>query len=177
MSTRTRAALVALAGCALVAAGSSMASAERGGQPLDDARYATAAYHDVSNARAAGYGELTDAAGIACIDNPAGGMGIHYVKGALVGDPEINALAPEALVYRPDADGNLHLAALEYVVLADAWHSAYGKQPPKLFGQKFELVPAGNRYGLPPFYELHVWAWETNTNGLFADWNPAVVCP
>ena len=37
-------------------------------------------------------------------------------------------------------------------------------------------MPAGNRYGLPPFYELHAWAWKHNPRGLFDDWNPRVSC-
>jgi len=35
----------------------------------------------------------------------------------------------------------------------------------------------GNRYGLPPFYELHAWLWKHNPAGMFDDWNPRVVCP
>jgi len=27
-----------------------------------------------------------------------------------------------------------------------------------------------------PLYELHVWLWEHNRNGLFNDWNPVVTC-
>jgi hypothetical protein len=38
------------------------------------------------------------------------------------------------------------------------------------------LVPEPNRYRLPAFYELHVWAWEDNPNGSFADWNTLVSC-
>ncbi len=35
---------------------------------------------------------------------------------------------------------------------------------------------APNRYGLNPFYELHVWAWKPNPKGAFADMNPTVSC-
>jgi hypothetical protein len=48
---------------------------------------------------------------------------------------------------------------------------------PELFGHKFELLGANNRYGLPPFYELHAWIWKHNPRGMFDDWNPRVVCP
>lgn len=51
-----------------------------------------------------------------------------------------------------------------------------GGPAPSLFGQEFELVPAGNRYGLPDFYELHAWVWKHNPNGMFHDWNPTVSC-
>lgn len=32
------------------------------------------------------------------------------------------------------------------------------------------------RCGLPAFYELHLWLWKRNPNGLFNDWNPDVRC-
>ena len=43
-------------------------------------------------------------------------------------------------------------------------------------GDLLNYVGAPNRYGLPAFYELHVWAWENNPKGSFADWNTAVTC-
>ena len=45
-----------------------------------------------------------------------------------------------------------------------------------LFGKTFTLIPAGNRYDLPPFYELHAWIWRPNPSGIFKDWNPKVTC-
>ncbi len=168
-------ALAAAAGLLLSGAAAAPVSASQGGRHLDDLRAATARYFDVGNAQDAGYGELRDAAGIACIDSPAGAMGIHYVNGSLVGDGDISLLTPEAMIYEPHGT-DLDLVAVEYVVLADAWHQAHGKQPPKLLGQKFTLVRAGNRYGLPDFYELHVWLWKTNPAGLFEDFNPDASC-
>jgi hypothetical protein len=38
-------------------------------------------------------------------------------------------------------------------------------------------MPSPNRYGLPPFYELHAWVWKHNPSGMFNDWNPLVTCP
>jgi hypothetical protein len=144
---------------------------------LRDARKATKQFRRLAVAQAAGYGLLTDAAGIACIDNPGvGGMGVHYVQGDLVGDDKVVARKPEALVYEPRPDGRMRLVALEYVVFQAAW-DAHHRKPPKLFGEEFELVGADNRYGLPPFYELHAWVWKHNPRGLFDDWNPRVTCP
>lgn len=162
----------------LAAAFSAVASAATGdSSDLARARQATARYHDLEVAKAAGYGLLVDAAGIACIDNPGvGGMGVHYVNGALVGDAAVEPTKPEALVYEPTASGWLRLVAVEYVVFQQAWDATHAS-PPTLFGQQFELVPAGNRYGLPPFYELHAWIWKHNPLGLFNDWNPRVACP
>ena len=48
--------------------------------------------------------------------------------------------------------------------------------PPTLFGHEFHLVEAGNRYGLPAFYELHAWIWHHNPSGMFEDWNPHIDC-
>jgi hypothetical protein len=141
---------------------------------VNAARQATAGFHDV--AHAVGYGLFTDAAGIACIDLPgAGGMGIHYVNGALVADPSVDVRTPEALVYDPDDHGHLKLVAAEYIVDQAAWDATHSG-PPSLFGEDFELAPAGNRFGLDPFYELHAWLWKPNTRGFFDDWNPRVVC-
>ena len=140
-------------------------------------RAATAAYHDVRIAQANGYAILADTAGKTCIDQPGvGGMGVHYVDGDLVGDPAINARQPEAVVYRPTASGRLRLAAAEYVVIKSAWDADHAA-PPSLFGHEFMVTDAPNRYGLPAFYSLHVWARDQNPDGTFAMWNPDVVCP
>ena len=173
VATGTCVTLAAVTGVVL-AAGPGSASPDG----LDRVRQATARYHDLSVAKADGFAELRDAADIACIDKPgAGGMGIHYVLGARVGDPAIDAAKPELVIYAPGKDGRLKLAAVEYVVLAADWFDAGHDSPPSLFGHEFTLVPVGNRYGLPPFFELHAWVWDTNKSGQFADYNPHVVCP
>jgi hypothetical protein len=143
---------------------------------LDGVRDATRPYQDLKAAKADGYGKLKDAAGIACIDMPGeGGMGVHFVNGDLVGDAEVHGKTPELLVYDPTPDG-MKLVALEYVVFQEAWRAEHATGKPQLFGQKFELVEEGNRYGLPAFYELHLWAWKHNPSGTFEDWNPRVTC-
>ncbi|MES2209155.1 MAG: hypothetical protein V4515_03095 [Chloroflexota bacterium] len=137
-----------------------------------DVRAATAPFHNLDVAIAAGYGPVKG-----CAQNPAvGGMGQHYVKGDLVGDPALDALRPEGLVYEPRSGGGYELVAIEYLVLKGDWESVNGANPPRLFGQPLTLVPAGNAYGLPDFYELHVWLWKNNPAGLFADWNRRVSC-
>src|SRR2546428_5514 len=89
-------------------------AAARESDQLTTARAATAGCHDVDAAVADGRGVLRDALGIACIDAPGiGGMGIHYVKGAIVGDGAIDVSTPEALVYEPQADGRPKLCAVE----------------------------------------------------------------
>lgn len=149
---------------------------DHGHAAVAQARHAIAPFHRLAVAKRAGYGVLSDAAGIQCIDNPGvGGMGVHVVNGTLVGDGAVRASTPEALVYEPTRHGGLRLVAAEYVVLQADWDAAHSA-PPTLFGQTFELVPVGNRYGLPAFYELHAWLFARNPLGMFDDWNPRVSC-
>ena len=35
----------------------------------------------------------------------------------------------------------------------------------------------GHGGGMPTHFDLHVWLWKRNPSGIFASWNPAVVCP
>jgi hypothetical protein len=93
----------------------------------------------------------------------------------LVIDGAIDPLQPEALMYQPATDGSYRLVGVEYLVFAAAWDSAHAA-PPSLFGHTFSLVEAGNRYSLPPFYELHAWIWNENPNGMFFEWNPRITC-
>jgi hypothetical protein len=145
---------------------------------LARARGATARFHAVATAQDAGYGgPLEDLAGISCIANPGVGvMGIHYVNGGLVGDASLDAATPEVLVYQQLPNGKLRLVAAEYIVFQGAWLIAGNTAPPTLFGQTLTLIPAGNRYGLPPFYEIHAWIWMNNPSGMFKDWNPSGSC-
>jgi hypothetical protein len=133
-------------------------------------RNATRSFQDVGNALAAGYARF-----LGCVSGPQeGAMGVHYVNGALVQDGQLEANRPEALMYE-SKNGRLRLLGVEYIVMAEAWHAA-NSEPPTLGGQVFHYVGSPNRYALPAFYELHVWAWRDNPAGTFADWNPRVAC-
>jgi hypothetical protein len=139
---------------------------------------ATARFHDLDKAKAAGWNVLvTDVNNLTCIDNqPVGGMGVHYANASILFDAELDPTQPEALVYAPNADGQIKLAALEYIVFAQAWTDAGNTQPPTLFGQPFFYTAEPNRYGLHPFWALHAWIWEPNPAGLLQPWNPRVHC-
>lgn len=169
------AATIAAASAGVLVATTGTSSADDG---LSAVRDATAKYHDISVAKGDGFGELKDKNGIACIVDPngAGTMGIHYVNGPRVGDPSISATQPELVIYQPQKNGQMKLVAVEYVVLAQAWADAGHTSPPSLFGKTFRLVPEGNRYGLPDFFELHAWVWDHNKSGTLADYNPAASC-
>jgi hypothetical protein len=158
--------LIALTSVALASSGSSKPPTTF----AETVRQATAQFKDVRKAEAAGYALLHG-----CVSGPQeGAMGIHFANGGLVGDGELDAMHPEALLYEPN-DGELQLVGVEYVVIADGWNANH-QTPPVLMGQLFNYVGAPNRYGLPAFYELHVWAWKSNADGVFADWNPRVSC-
>ncbi|MDV3220942.1 hypothetical protein [Intrasporangium sp.] len=142
---------------------------------LAQLRDATAAYR--SGPGAPWTTQVVDLAGITCIEDPAGRgtMGIHFVDVGNLVDGQVQRLSPEALIYEPAAGGDLTLVGAEYLVLADAWDAEHAR-PPILYGQRFTRVAAGNRYGLPDFYELHVWHEKANPSGTFNDWNPDVHC-
>lgn len=147
--------------------------------PVAIARQATRKFHSLATAEQAGYALFKDKNGIACIAMPPmGAMGVHYVNGSLVATPAVLLRQPEALVYAPE-HGHLRLAALEYVVLKSTWDTAHGTNAPRpqLYGHRFNITPAPNRYGLPTFYSLHAWIWKYNPAGMFVMWNPSVHCP
>jgi hypothetical protein len=141
------------------------------------AAISTARFHSTTQATKAGYGPFPpDAPLFQCIssfDN-TGAMGFHWVNGDLL-TPDLDPRTPEVLVYAPDRHGNLHLAALEYVVFKADWDAIH-KDPPMLFGQMFMDSGFPNRYLIPQFYALHVWLWKFNPSGLFAPFNPNVSC-
>ena len=64
---------------------------------------------------------------------------------------------------------------LDFLVLADAWNTKHAG-PPQKMGQLFHLFEAPNRFGLPAFYTLHVWAWKDSPTGAFVNWHQNVSC-
>jgi hypothetical protein len=137
---------------------------------IDIVRTSTEPYQSVDAALAAGYGLLHG-----CVSGPQEGtMGIHYVNGDLLSDGALDPTQPEALIYEY-RDGQLELAGVEYIVFVEDWHAS-NEPPPVVLGQLFHYAGSPNRYAIPAFYELHVWAWIDNPNGTFTDYNPDVSC-
>jgi hypothetical protein len=136
-----------------------------------EVRAGTEAFRDPATATAMGYASTGS-----CVSGPQeGAMGIHFANGALIGDGVLDPRRPELLIY--EQRGNrLRLVGVEFLVLAADWDAHSPMAPPVLMGQHFQYVGAPNRYKLPAFYELHVWAWRDNPNGMFVDWNTAVSC-
>jgi len=135
-------------------------------------RQATERFKDVSVAQKEGYALL-----FGCVTGPdAGAMGLHYVNGDILGSGVIDATRPQIVIYEPTKDGSLRLIGADYLVYADTWNAQHPDGPPQLVGQLFHYFESPNRFGLPAFYTLHVWAWKNNPNGAFVNWHPNVSC-
>ena len=105
---------------------------------------------------------------------PAGGMGVHFLNAGLLGKP-LDPLKPQILVYEPVGD-RLQLVAAEWFVPL----AAEVKQRPQLFGRPFDGPMEGHHPLMPQglhHYDLHVWLWKDNPEGMFAPTNPSVKCP
>lgn len=142
-----------------------------GGELVRMVRESTRRFRDVNVATAEGY-QLH----FGCVSGPDdGAMGLHYVNMELVGDGALDPQRPEIVIYEPVPNGGRRLIGADFLVLAEAWH-ANNTNAPELKGQLLHLIESPNRYGLPAFYTLHVWAWKPNPNGAFVNWHPGVSC-
>ncbi len=134
-------------------------------QDLATLRRVTAPFHSFKKAVAAGWStKITP-----CMTDPngAGGMGFHYGNTKLI-DGSVQVDQPELLLYEPQRNGRLRLVAVEYII-PYTFHMR-SATPPVLFGQQFKQNDTFQLWG------LHVWIWEANPSGLFANWNPRVTC-
>lgn len=150
------------------------------GDELAQVRRATARFHQVDEALAAGY-ELGWVNGASvriitgCVAHPtAGAMGYHYFHPALVADNGVDALRPEVLVYESTPDGGRKLVAVEWVVRSNLSNPPGLSTAPSVLGMPMHILvpPPG-----PAFWLTHAWVWKHNPAGMFADWNPEVSCP
>jgi hypothetical protein len=138
---------------------------------INTVREATARFQNISAAEAAGYFLQ-----FGCVSgSDSGAMGMHFVNDALVGDGQLDPTRPEILIYEPLPNGEFQLIGADFLVLADQWNSTHSG-PPQLMGQLFHLFDSPNRFGLPAFYTLHVWAWKENPTGAFVNWHSNVSC-
>ena len=141
------------------------------GKLIKIVRQATERFKDVAVAKAEGY-----ALQFGCVSgSDAGAMGLHYVNADLVNRGVLDATRPQIVIYEPKPNGELKLIGADFLLLAEAWNARHSG-PPELMGQLFHLFESPNRFGLPAFYTLHVWAWKDNPNGAFVNWHPNVNC-
>ena len=160
------------------------------GQALDALTQLTAPFHDVEAAQAAGYAlfiapPLTAPDG--CISSAQdGGMGYHYTRGDNLADDSVSLLDPEFLVYAPksgprkDGEARTRLAAFDYFI-------PYSAKWPGPTDPSFTRAPTLHDFStmsdLPDIkfapsrfngWMVHIWLWEHNPSGLFANWNTTV---
>jgi hypothetical protein len=151
---------------------SSTSNQSEQGSLIKAVRDATARYQNVRAAENEGY-HLQ----FGCVSgSDSGAMGLHYVNDALVGGGIVDVTRPQIILYEAQPNGNLKLTGADYLVLAGPWDAKHPGTPPQLMGQFFHYFEAPNRFGLPAFYTLHVWAWKDNPNGAFVNWHPDVSC-
>jgi hypothetical protein len=105
-----------------------------------------------------------------CISDPVlGGMGDHYSRDAEDdfgrGDGTLAVERPQFLLYAPQRDGSRRLAALDYTVPYEKWHS---EKPPEFFGIPFTR---NDGFGV---WMFHIWLFQPNPAGIFANFNPRV---
>jgi hypothetical protein len=162
-----------LAALSLVA-GPALAQETGASSPLvEKVRHATARFLDINVALAEGWVPATP-----CVSGPdTGAMGVHLVFPSRLDHVVLDASQPQALIYEPTSNGAMRLVGVEFIVKAGVW-AVHNPPPavPALEGNLLNYIGEPNRFGLPAFYELHVWAWERNPRGTLADWNTHVSC-
>ena len=122
---------------------------------------------------------------VGCVDFPGGGsehgsmdykpgaMGVHFLNPALVG-PKLDSTKPQVLLYEPVGD-KLVLTGAEWFVPTEV-----SKTPPSILGHQLMGPMEGHAPIMPPelhHWDLHVWLYKDNPNGMFSPTNSAVKCP
>ena len=162
----TRRLIPTIIACAALLAVAAVAGADgdRTTRQLEQVKRATARFKDVSKAEAAGYVRAGE-----CTVGRGGAMGVHYINGALVGDPKLDIRKPELLLYEPQEGGGMKLAGVEYFVLDS------GQRAPRILGERFD-GPMTHGGTAPSHFDLHVWTVRRNPRGTFSQYNPRVSC-
>jgi hypothetical protein len=126
-------------------------------QEMARARAATAIYHNVDRAIADGYVRG---------DEFESGEGYHYLNPTLL-DGTFEIERPEVLLYTEGPNGQLRLVAVEYLIPLAASAAA-----PEGFTGDEDLWRENSEGFL--LWELNVWLWLDNPDGMFAAKNPRI---
>ena len=105
---------------------------------------------------------------------PKGAMGVHFINMGNVG-PKLDPSKPQVLIYEPAGD-KLKLVAAEWFMPTQLANGT----APTIFGQTLGGPMEGHQPVMPAelhHYDLHVWLWKANPEGVFSPTNPAVKCP
>lgn len=167
------------------------------GGGYEEIRAATARFQDLNVALKEGYirdpTNMCVTAAMEGAPKQLGAMGVHYFRPDLLGlmaqAPRVTGNGthtdfskPAVLIYEPQADGRMVLVAIENLVWVDAWQ-AKSKTLPAFEGNEYYRMvdnPAtpdvDEAHGFMPHFELHMWLYKNNPNGMFAPFNPGVTC-
>ncbi|MEP6495396.1 MAG: hypothetical protein ABJF01_22105 [bacterium] len=122
---------------------------------------------------------------VGCVDFPKGSteagameykpgaMGVHFLNMGLVG-PKLDSTKPQVLLYEPVGD-KLVLTGAEWFVPTEV-----AKTPPTILGHQLMGPMEGHEPVMPAqlhHWDLHVWLYKNNPNGMFSATNSAVKCP
>lgn len=164
---------------------------------LKEIHKVTKRFQDINVALKEGY--IPDPMNI-CEDGPkmgfpahVGAMGVHYFRPDLLQisetKPRVNGTGtytdfrnPAVLIYEPQSDGSMELVAIENLVFVKPWHEKHGNKLPEFMGYEyFHMVDnpqtkIDEAHMFEPHYDLHVWLFRENPNGLFTPFNPNVTC-
>lgn len=127
-------------------------------------RAATRPYLVLDSAVAAGYSRSVAAC---LVHEHHGAMGYHHVNRGYL-DATVEIEKPEILLYERLADSTYRLNGVEFIVPFAAWPR--DSAAPTLMGRK--MMREDNLR----FWYAHVWAWNRNSDGLFANFHPDVRC-
>ena len=132
---------------------------------IERLRAATRPFQSLDMAVAAGYAkDVPDC----LVHEHHGAMGYHHVnRSYLTATPTVER--PQILLYERLPNGKYRLNGVEFIVPYRLWPR--DSVPPVLMGQRLKHEDNLN------IWYLHVWAWTTNSDGVFADFNPVVTCP
>lgn len=142
------------------------AAAGQGQSSLAEVRRATARFHDVQKAIAAGYAPTAE-----CVP----GMGYHFVNFQQFG--RMDPLKPDALIYAANKHGRLRLVAAEWFKVDADQNLTTNQDRPTMFGKQFDGPMPGHVPGMPIHYDLHAYLWQGNPDGVLATWNRNIDCP
>lgn len=123
---------------------------------IEKVRAATARFKEINVTISEGW-----VRGTPCVSGPdTGAMGVHFVMPSRINNFVLLADQPQALIYEPLPGGVFRLVGVEFIALSKVWATQPdgASSTPALEGDLLNYIGEPNRYGLPAFYELHVWA-------------------
>ena len=128
-------------------------------------RAATQPYHSLDSAVAVGYPrEVKDC----LVHEHHGAMGFHHVNRSYL-DTKRDIARPQNLLYERMPDGKYRLNGVEFIIPYRLW--------PRDSVAPIMMTQQMHQEDNLRIWYLHVWAWQNNPDGVFANFNAGVSCP